>query len=412
MRIFLSRNNQYHYENIKVKIISFLLVFLVTTLSTHPNEQIAWKGKIKIKNGCKIVVNPHEPLCGQLKLELKKDLIIGNPKDKNTTFFGAITVNVDQKGNIYILDWVNKRIQKFDKNGKFIQSIGREGQGPGEFQSPGHFFLVNEYEDIFIYDSGRYKIHHFDKNGRFIRPYHLSFPIESFALTSENNFLINSRVFSREGGVEAVHLINQKGNVLKTIATFPNVELEAWFGQKARFTAVFPELHLYPFKKDSAIFGYSAEYKIYRVDSKGNITTIIKKEEPKEKVSRKEKNQVINNLIKMYGRGNKRNEQDIRKRTFFSIYKPFFDRILTDEDGCIFVRRYRVPFTKDKNIIYDFFNEEGKYLYKLGTDKDILFIKNGYLYTSEYDKEEECFKLIRYKIKNWSRIKKNLIPSQ
>jgi DNA-binding beta-propeller fold protein YncE len=36
-------------------------------------------------------------------------------------------------GNIYILDWENKRIQVFDPQGKFLRSIvGKQGQGPEE----------------------------------------------------------------------------------------------------------------------------------------------------------------------------------------------------------------------------------------------------------------------------------------
>jgi hypothetical protein len=402
VKFFLKQKNQKYYKNRNKKLYLFLLTFLIVAFNTHSYEQLIWKGKTEIKNGCKIVKNPQKPLYGQLKLELKEDLVIGDAEDENTAFFRMIIVDVDKKGNIYILDQANKRIQKFDKNGKFIQSIGRKGQGPGEFENP-DFLLVDEHENILVYDNR--KLHHFDNNGKFVKFYHFPFECESFALTSENNFLTNSRVFSQEGGAEAVHLINQEGDILKTIATFPYVKLKAWFKYKARFYAVFPELHLYPLKQNSAVFGYSAEYKIYRVDSRGNITAIIEKEEPKRKITRREKNQVIKNLISIYGRGNARNEQDIRKRTFFSIYRPFFNKILTDEDGCIFVRRYRIPFTKDKNIIYDFFNEKGKYLYKLKTDKDALIIKNGYLYTAEYDKKDECIKLIRYLIKDWNKLK-------
>ena len=45
-------------------------------------------------------------------------------------------VAVDKAGNIYILDSGNARIQKFGPDGKYLATIGRKGQGPGEFILP------------------------------------------------------------------------------------------------------------------------------------------------------------------------------------------------------------------------------------------------------------------------------------
>ena len=383
----------------------FSIMVLIIAFNILSYEQVKREGKTVIKENCKIVKNSREPVCGQLKLELEKDLVIGNPEDERYAFFGGITVDIDEKGNIYILDMEARRVQKFDKDGKFILSVGRKGQGPGEFENS-YFFLVDEKENIFILDYSNRKLNLFDNSGKFVQAIKLPFLVKSFSISTENHFLTHSEVFIKRGLTDAVQLLNKEGIVLKTIAEFPNIKFEVRLKKRPRFTVAFPELYLCPLKNNSAVFGYSAEYKLYKVDSKGNIIAIIEKDEPRRKVSRKEKNQVIKNLIRMYGRGDKRNEQDIRKRTFFSTYKPFFDKILADEDGCIFVRRYRIWSIKDKDIIYDFFNEKSKYLYELKVDKDPLVIRNGYLYTSEYDKTEECFKLIRYKIINWNKIKK------
>ena len=43
----------------------------------------------------------------------------------------------DKDGNIYILDTGNTRIQKFGPDGEYLATIGRKGQGPGEFIMPG-----------------------------------------------------------------------------------------------------------------------------------------------------------------------------------------------------------------------------------------------------------------------------------
>ncbi len=43
---------------------------------------------------------------------------------------------IDRDGNIYVLDSANTRIQKFGPDGKYLATIGRKGQGPGEFLMP------------------------------------------------------------------------------------------------------------------------------------------------------------------------------------------------------------------------------------------------------------------------------------
>ena len=43
-------------------------------------------------------------------------------------------VAFDAAGNIFVADgYVNSRIAKYDKNGKFIKQVGTRGSGPGQF---------------------------------------------------------------------------------------------------------------------------------------------------------------------------------------------------------------------------------------------------------------------------------------
>jgi len=51
--------------------------------------------------------------------------------------FGELTsMDVDNDGNIYILDGKEKKIKVFDSAGKFVKKFGEEGQGPGELNLP------------------------------------------------------------------------------------------------------------------------------------------------------------------------------------------------------------------------------------------------------------------------------------
>lgn len=51
-------------------------------------------------------------------------------------FSGVRAIAFDRSDNLYVLDQQNFRVAVFDARGRFVRSIGRRGQGPGELQAP------------------------------------------------------------------------------------------------------------------------------------------------------------------------------------------------------------------------------------------------------------------------------------
>lgn len=52
-------------------------------------------------------------------------------------------IDVDEDGNVYVLDDGNKNIVVFSADGELVRTMGREGQGPGEFQQTRGLAVVN-----------------------------------------------------------------------------------------------------------------------------------------------------------------------------------------------------------------------------------------------------------------------------
>ena len=63
-------------------------------------------------------------------------------------------IEVDSDENMLVLDGGNTRIQKFDKEGNSLQTIGRKGQGPGEFAYPYGIYL-DSADNIYVTDQMR-----------------------------------------------------------------------------------------------------------------------------------------------------------------------------------------------------------------------------------------------------------------
>ncbi len=69
------------------------------------------------------------------RLHLEHDLTIGQDRGPDEYILDYISqVEVDTKGNIFIVDSGHQAILIYDSNGQFLAKSGREGNGPGEFR--------------------------------------------------------------------------------------------------------------------------------------------------------------------------------------------------------------------------------------------------------------------------------------
>ncbi len=83
------------------------------------------------------------------------------------TYFKAIyEVHSLSDGNFVVQDYPGKQLFEFDSNGNFIQSIGREGRGPGEFLGIDISF-VTENDSLHVYQKnfGKHQVFHKNLSG-------------------------------------------------------------------------------------------------------------------------------------------------------------------------------------------------------------------------------------------------------
>jgi len=103
-------------------------------LSSFSNAQ-----KIEEKDGIRIIHNEKGGKWGskpEISLRLIRTIGGIDTDDENLAFHFPYDIAFDSADNMYILDEGNNRIQKFNPDGKYLATIGRRGQGPGEFQAP------------------------------------------------------------------------------------------------------------------------------------------------------------------------------------------------------------------------------------------------------------------------------------
>ena len=183
----------------KVVLIAIFLSILIFLISCGQKEA-EWKGKIYKEGGVTVVENKGSGLWeGKTdeKITFTEDLSIGEEEGEEYLMFHSfLRVAADSELNIYILDALNHRLLKFDKEGNFIWKTGRKGQGPGEFQWPGSIALTPS-EDIAIADSPF--IHFFSKDGIFQNTLKLRKSIRNIQLQQDGGIFINIMVRGQPG---------------------------------------------------------------------------------------------------------------------------------------------------------------------------------------------------------------------
>ena len=77
----------------------------------------------------------------------------------------AVNLKTDQ---VYVVDKVNDRIQKFDSNGTFLSKWGTSGTGDGQFYAPEYIAIDPRDNSVYVGDENNHRIQKFDSNGTFL----------------------------------------------------------------------------------------------------------------------------------------------------------------------------------------------------------------------------------------------------
>jgi len=398
---------------IKAILISFVVFFSVLILTISCSQKnTKWKGTIEKIDGVTIIKNPKEPIYGEPVFDLEEDLSIGNEDDENYLFYKIGDIEVDSEGNIFVLDCGNHRIQKYDKKGNFLRTIGKKGQGPGEFNAPLKLQLDNETGNIFVNDRLRTLVI-FEEEGNYIdKDIHLGENLHDFYLDSDKGIWGKFSTASHH----FIKKVNFKGKVEKFFAEIPfiiaRIPLTQTTDRRTAYRMGYFFNHGYEYdlfisKVDdhTFLYGHSKEYELIVVDKTGDVLFKIRKSESPQEITTSEKERSADRIRMEVSRPGITVPELTLK---FPKHKPFFFSLVTDGQGRIYVTRNLIELGVSRNNEYDVFSKDGLYLYRAYMNYYPYVIKDGCIYTCLSDEEtgEEFVK--RFRIKNWDKIKSGI----
>lgn len=388
-------------------VVSVLFIVLCASFGQQRSE---WKGNIEYDGEIKIIINPAEPVYGEIEFELEEDLTIGD--EYEFPFYNrGIWFDVDSDDNMVILDREHYCVLKFDKEGKHVTSFGKKGQGPGEFTYSANF-AIDSIDNVYVNE--KYEIEVFSSAGKHIRTIRSQqLKGQNINITKEGDIIATILSISPDRKTSDLVLYNSEGGLRKTIVSYPlNLQPRVpGFEIQALVVSRFCYSQL---DHEYSVYGFPDKYMLHIINSSGDVVRTIVKDVPPIPLTRSLRNRLIEDLkesCKKQGLENdiitktiRRVEQELN----FPESMPYFFRIISDDKKRIYVYYVKL-LPKGKRMGYfDVFSHDGYYLYKLKSSLNPSKIKNGYVYKMRSDSETGYINVTRYKIKNWNQIKSGI----
>jgi hypothetical protein len=367
----------------KIKVISVVLfISALMMLISCRKQKAGWKGSIEEVDGVKVVHNFEPDHEESFKpIEFLVDLSIGEEEDdENYIFSQPRDIDADTQGNIYVLDFEEKTIKKYDAQGKHIKNISRVGQGPGEFEYP-RYLCISELGNIYVADVFEQKIEVFNLEGEYQRALKVK-NLGEISVTRNEELIIGAKYPEKGKKDEILYSYKvavydqQKNEILDF---FRQEQLKWDRVRDGAFTFEFPLFVKWDINSQNHIVIATAnKYEMNVFTPEGGLlfkfNLDCKPIPVKDEVKRK-----ISEILKKLRSGDPETRKIVE-------YYPVFNGISIDEKDRIWIERYE-PFWRDKprtETSYDVFSSDGKFLFSTKINKNVypqLIFKNGYIYT-------------------------------
>jgi hypothetical protein len=343
-----------------------LCLFLLISCG-EPRDQV----ERAFDNGIEVVINHLEPykIHGESSPAFE-EIDTENNEIENLGLIDIQGFEVNSMGEIFILRTFKGNadfIFKFDRNGRFIKSFGRQGQGPGELGRPSHITLEGR-DNILTSDAGRMMFVKYDKDGAFIKAYHPTRGIFKVTSGPRENLVILENSFDAKNSRQ-VFLLKLANPDLEGRKLIDQYSYEM---RRDKLRATEP-LFCWSASRDNLfVADEDRGYEIWVYDFTGTLIRKIRKEFRKIPFSESDKKKILNPL-----------PEGMRTLAYFPEFRPPFQSLVAVDDGMLFVP----TFEKGNNpgeFMVDIFNKEGVFIARKSLD---IYVWEGHFWArSKADK--------------------------
>jgi hypothetical protein len=290
--------------------------------------------------------------------------------------------DIDSEGNMFIAD-PNARenyIFMLDEDGSLISAFGRQGEGPGELQSP-RWLATSKQDEVFVTDRGKVVV--FSNTGRFIKEFRIDEEYQRVVPLDEDRFLVIAVKMSED--FSQSYQVIMCSPDLEELKILDSSEIASF--QKADKVNIIPTL-VYWERSDSHVYtGNTDEYEIRVFDLDGELLRRIRKDHEAVRLSEDDREE--------YERRLRNYPPEIRENFFIPDTFPPFRDIVALGDDWLFIRTYDAP--NEGGSVHDIFDSGGDYIGSTELDGSQVKFKGDRAYCLK-QKESGYRELVVYRM--------------
>jgi len=361
---------------------SVLLIVLISSIPLAAGSQEHWSGVVVKEGDVTIVRNPGEPIYKTPILELREDLSLGGPRAVGDYAFGNIrNFVIDEQGSIYVLDGKSYRVQAFDPQGKYLRTIGRKGQGPGDLDSPLSLALDRTSDELLVLQGIR-RLSLFRSEGPFIRQLSINNSIRA-QLDSRGQIYLLEQARSKEGIWSFdIKKLSMFGTDFGVVASVPGQ------GYTGKINPFLPLNHFQVDRSDYLVYGDSRSYEILFFEpSSAKLFKKIVRPYSALPVTEEDRKRVLENT-----------PPEIQANYVFPRHHPVFAGFFLSDLGHVFVRTNEKT-ENGQRVIYDIFDAEGRFISRMPLKPSGMTILKDKYYALEED--DDGFQYVKRYAVTW-----------
>ncbi len=293
--------------------------------------------------------------------------------DPDLTFSDIRGIQADSDGNIYVLDYQAVEVRVFDPEGRYLRTIARRGQGPGEIMEANGILLSGDTL-LWMHDHGQYMIIGVDPEGIEVRRFPK--PVDEYrgywggtfdsrgrywrevshrddaATYSDEGVNTNAarnyyRSYDLGGAVDSVFLGTSTSRSYSYVFAGGTGFMRIPF-QSGNLSAVNPSGGFW--------HAHGATYRIIRTGEDGDTLVVIEAGLPVQPVTAADRSSYVEGIVER--------QPDLRRHAeavadVMPDVKPILTGLFVDDEGRLWVER---AASAEVPAFYDTFSEDGAYL--------------------------------------------------
>ncbi|MEW6455183.1 MAG: 6-bladed beta-propeller [Acidobacteriota bacterium] len=313
----------------------------------------------KIEDGVEVILNYLEPYKIKnvsTKMTLQEEFSIDTEFFEDEAISSVGGIEADDEGNIYVSETKINKVLVFDRNGKYLRSIGKKGEGPGEFRSLSKI-NINSSGELITWDTLSMKFSFFKKDEALLKERKLTLTeriLPDSYLLENGNYIFSIHSFDPNANYMYIglslydsefHKIKDLNGKVEIPNPLKNIKI------KGVEVSVFSKT-----QKNKIIIGNNQKdvYEIELYDLNGKLLKKIRKEYKRVSPTEEYKKKFLELFKSPIF-------DQIRGRIYFPDHLPPYHNIFSDEEGRIFVETYEKG-EKEGEVIFDIFTPEGVFI--------------------------------------------------